>query len=312
MGIYDRDYYRGSRNPLLQSLGRTGQVCKWLIVINVAIFLVQVMTISRATPDAPSSIGWFTELLWLKPSAVFYGQIWRLITSAFLHNPDHIWHIVFNMLFLWWFGSELEGLYGSKEFLTFYLVAALAGSIGYMLYPGVYYWSHGMLNNAPPALGASGAVTGVMVLYAFHFPKRVIYLFFVLPVPIWLFVGFQVLQDIYLFALETRGRPSGIGVTAHLGGALLGFLYYKYQMRLSPLLTQFRLPAMKRRPKLKVVHIDKEEVGRMSPVSGFDEQLEAKVDAVLEKIQKYGKESLTAHERTILEQASQVYKQRRS
>ena len=74
-------------------------------------------------------------------SGVLQGQVWRLLTYAFLHSTDQSipWHIIFNMLFLWWFGHEMEELYGPREFLTFYLVAAFLGGIAFFL----WQWSQG-------------------------------------------------------------------------------------------------------------------------------------------------------------------------
>jgi membrane associated rhomboid family serine protease len=255
----------------------------------------------------------FTDFFILDVEMVFrYGQVWRLMTGAFLHAD--LWHILFNMLFLWWFGSELESIYGSKEFLTFYLVSALFASLAYCGFEGVQVLT-GQAGGFSRALGASGAVTAVMLVYACHFPTRVIYLFFVLPVPIWLFVAFHVGRD--ALALIS-GVHNGVGVTAHLGGALIGFLYYKFEWRLSPFFTNLRLPNFRRRrqPRLRVY---REEEPYREPVAAaaaarrnLDEQLEAKLDAILEKIKVSGKESLTESEREMLLRASEIYKQRRS
>ena len=77
-------------------------------------------------------------------------------------------------------------------------------------------------------LGASGAVTAVMVLYALHYPTRVIYLFMFLPIPIWLFVVFQVAQDLFGFL---GGEAGGVAVSVHLAGAAFAFVYYKMHWR---------------------------------------------------------------------------------
>ncbi len=187
MGIYDREYYRRDGPSFLGSLANTGVVCKWLILINAGVFVVQ-LVLGEA----------FTNALLLDPEAVLHGEVWRLLTYAFLHDPDSLWHILFNMLFLWWFGTDIEDLYGHKEFLTFYLVSALVGGVTYQLagmgglmkpVPQLIDEEHWRLA-IPGCLGASGAVTAVMVLYALHYPTRIIYIWFFLPVPIWAFVGF--------------------------------------------------------------------------------------------------------------------------
>jgi membrane associated rhomboid family serine protease len=312
MGIYDREYYRGSGSRLLDPWSTTGEVCKWLIGINVGVFLLQMLTFPRGMPGGmgPATMGPVTDFLILDTNLVFSGQIWRLLTYAFLHSPGDIWHILFNMLFLWWFGSEIEGMYGPREFLTFYLVSALLGGIGFTGYYGLGDLAAGQMGPPHWCLGASGAVTAVLVLYACHFPFRTILLFFFLPVPIWLFVAFQVFQDAVVFA---SGRDNGIAVAVHLAGALFAFLYYRFHWRLSPLWSNFRFSLRRRaRPRLRVYHEESIKAGPPPlPRSSVDEQLEAKLDAVLEKIKTSGKESLSESERQLLLRASEIYRKRR-
>src|SRR5436309_1141919 len=123
MGIYDRDYYRREGPSFLGSILSQGTVCKWLIGVNVACFLVQMMTREE---------GWFTGALILDAGKVMQGQVWRLLTATFLHSTTDPLHILFNMLFLWWFGRQVEDELRSREFLTFYLAAAVLSSAAYV------------------------------------------------------------------------------------------------------------------------------------------------------------------------------------
>lgn len=307
MGIYDREYYRRDGPSFLESFTSQGKVCLRLIVLNALIFGLQIFTRQQVGPhqwiDGP-----ITDALILNVSDVLHGQVWRLLTYAFLH-ADFWQHIVFNMLFLYWFGKDMEDIYGSREFLAFYLTAAFLGGVAFVL-ASVTGVSTGQY-----CLGASGAVTAVMVLYALHYPRNIIYLFMLLPVPIWLFVAFQVLQDTFIFV---SGVQSGTAVVVHLAGAGFGFLYYKYQWRVLNLLPNLRSWQQERsRPKLRVYR-EEEAVAPVSvaaPSSSaaeVDEQLEAKLDAVLEKVARFGQSSLTDSERQILFRASEVYKKRRS
>jgi membrane associated rhomboid family serine protease len=313
MGIYDRDYYRREGPSFLGALGRTGQVCKWLLFINGGIFLLQLLTMHRGAQGGP-----VTDWLILDTNKVFGGQFWRLLTYAFLHDPGNILHVVFNMLFLWWMGSEVEGIYGQKEFASFYVVAALLGGIAFQAYFGVaIYRATGSLLSpiAIECLGASGAVTAVMVLYACHFPTRTILLFFVIPVPMWAFVGFLVLGDALYFM---NGSPTTTAVVVHLAGAGFGFAYYKLQWRLSPAWTWLLAERERRsRPRLRVYKGSEEQASEPVPVAApsgdsVDEQLEAKLDAVLEKVARSGQASLSESEREILFRASEIYKKRRT
>lgn len=298
MGIYDREYYRKEGPSYLDMLVPSGAVCKWLIVVNLIVFLVQMVSQNTGSH-------WIVETFALHTPAVLQGEIWRLLTYAFLHGG--FLHILFNMLFLWWFGSELEEMYGSKEFLAFYLVAGIAGGLGYMLHgafdPIIYQ---------VPCLGASGSVTGVMLLFAFHFPHRTILVMLVLPVPIWLLVVFNIAQD--AFGLLSPENP--VAVAGHLGGAAFAALYYYTGFRITGLWDSIRdWNRARKRPKLRIYRPeDKKEpvpVGAKQ-LADVDEHLEAKVDAVLEKVARTGQQSLTEQERQILLKASEIYKKRRT
>ncbi len=297
MGIYDRDYYRKEGPSYLERLIPRGMVCKWLIGINILVYVLQL--VSRGD-------GSITDSLWLSTDAVSHGQFWRLLTYSFLHAPDSFYHILFNMWALWLFGSEIEELYGPKEFLAIYLISAVMG--------GLAFQAQGMVRGVPMfALGASGAVTAVMVLFACHFPQRIIYLFFVLPVPSWLLVVIFVGLD----AFQLLGRThTDVAVAVHLGGAAFAFLYYKYQWRITSLWQGMQSWRRERsRPNLRVYHPDDDlavPVASGVASADLDEHLDAKLDAVLEKLSRHGRESLTEKERDILLKASEIYKKKRT
>jgi membrane associated rhomboid family serine protease len=302
MGIYDREYYRREGPSFLGSFSDRGQICKWLIGINVVCFILQLVTRPRGWDVGP-----FTDALVLDVDAVLHGQVWRLLTYAFLHET-RIWqHIVFNMLFLWWFGSDVEDIYGPREFLAVYLLSAFLGGLAFVLAAAAG------LTGAGKCLGASGAVTAVMVLCALHYPTRVILLFFIVPVPIWLFVGFQVVQDAFIFL--SQDQSTSTAVTVHLAGALFAFTYYKRHWRVLSWWVQLRSFLQKRsRPRLRIYRDEPRQAKPVTtpPDTDSEDQLEAKLDSVLEKVARYGQGSLTESERKILLRASEVYKKRRT
>jgi membrane associated rhomboid family serine protease len=309
MGIYDRDYYRKDGPSFLGSVAEQGRVCKWLIAINVIVFVLQIVIRPAPAPwysdEVTPSLGWVTDTFILDIDKVMHGQVWRLLTYAFLHEPGSLWHILFNMLFLWWFGKEVEDIYGQREFLAFYLVSAFLGGAAYLL------WG---LGKPPyhPCLGASGAVTACMVLFACHYPRHTILLFMFIPVPIWIFVAFQVAQDTFYFV---SGLHTTTAVVVHLAGAAFGLAYYKFQFRVVNFWPQLRGWQRRRgQPRLRVYHEERQEpVSVAAPsTSDVDEHLEAKMDAVLEKVKKSGLDSLTEHERQILVRASEVYRKKRT
>ncbi len=307
MGIYDRDYYRREGQSFLGSLTERGTVCKWLIGINVVCFVLQMIT-TKHVYDQPTSP--FTDTLILNVNAVFHGEVWRLLTYAFLHTVGNPWHILLNMLVLYFFGRDVEDAYGPREFLAVYLLAAVLGGAAF-----VATKPEGGL-----CLGASGAVMAVLVLAACREPGKVILLFLVLPCPIWLFVVFMVAKDFFEFL---GGAHSGTAVTVHLAGAAFGYCYYQFQWHVTGWWPNFKTRWRRMtRPKLRVYEEPREE--RLpAPVSApvpaapasqsalDDEQLEAKMDAILEKISRVGKENITESEREVLLRASERIRRRR-
>ncbi len=294
MGIYDRDYYQNESGS--GSFGGKG-VCFWLIVCNVIAFVVQLTT---RTPDhAPSA---FTTSLVLNVDKVIHGEVWRLLTYAFLHDPSSPFHILFNMFFLWMFGRAVEEIYGAKEFLSFYLVSAVVGGLAYV---GVE-----LLRGSPNSTcwGASGAVTAVLVLFALHFPNLKILFMFLIPMRIITFVA--IIVGIDALALIGDGRK-GVAVAVHLGGAAFGYLYYKYQWRILnwwPSRMSMR-PRRNVRPRLRVFRDDEDTA--LSDQAEPERIFDAEVDRVLAKVAAHGKSSLTERENQVLLKASEVYKQRR-
>ena len=222
MGIYDRDYYRREGPSLLGSFAANGQVTKALIGVNVLVFLVQMFSrgVDPSNGDYTEPI---TNLFSLNVTRVLHGEVWRLLTFAFLHDTNSVWHILMNMLILFMFGRQVESVLGGREYLRFYLVAAFLS--------GVAFVAATLLGlHKGECVGASGAVIAVLVLAACYNPRQVIYLFFVLPVPIWLLVVFYVAAD----AFNLLGRSgTAVATSAHLGGAAFGYLYHRLGLRMS-------------------------------------------------------------------------------
>jgi hypothetical protein len=152
-----------------------------------------------------------------------------------------------------------------------------------------------------------------MMLCALHYPTMIIRLFFFLPIPIWAFVVFQVAQD--AFGLLGGGGRGGVAVDVHLAGAAFGFFYVKCHLHLTSLWPQLRQWRRRQsQPRLRVYRDEEEAPAPVSVAAaagGDEEQLEAKMDAILEKISRTGKDSLTPHERELLLRASEVFKKKR-
>jgi membrane associated rhomboid family serine protease len=152
-------------------------------------------------------------------SALLQGRVWTLVTSVFSHNM--FFHLFINMFVLFNFGFIVEKYLGPRRFLAFYLMAGIAGSISHSLTSAFILRQPALM-----ALGASGAISGVVLLFALLYPRELIFIFGIIPIPaIW---AVAIITGIDLFGLinQTHGAPSIIGFGAHLGGALVGFIYF--------------------------------------------------------------------------------------
>ncbi len=286
MGIYDRDYYREQRPQHRLSGPRT--VVGTLILINVAVFLGNELLFSE------------TKLL-TAIMAVRVGTLtqpwdwWQFLTYGFAHAPlPVVWHIAGNMLVLFFLGRDIEARYGPKEFLRLYLVMLVVASLAWVVVE--------KLKGVPEmtsAVGASGAIAGIVVLYALNFPHRTLLLFFVIPMPAWVAGLLFVLLDMY----GALSGAAGIAFTAHLGGAAFAFLYFQFGWNLTRWTGWLSLDRLRPRPKLRVHDPDRK---------GQQEQdLSDEVDRILQKISAEGEQSLTRKERRTLETASREYQRKR-
>jgi membrane associated rhomboid family serine protease len=176
---------------------------KLLVAANVLVYFLQIL--SKGALDE------FFELWPLQSvDGQSYFHVWQIVTYAFLHSTDNIAHLLFNMLGLWMFGAEIERYVGPRRLLACYFASVVTAALSQLFIPTLF--------GAPPAevIGASGGVFGLLLAYAFLFPKRkVIPLIPPIPMPAWLFA--TIYAGIELF-LGVTGTLSGIAHFAHLGG----------------------------------------------------------------------------------------------
>jgi len=190
-----------------------------IIAINVLVFLVWQAARMDETIEAVMAGNFLVSTAHL-----LHGNVWTLVTSAFSHIE--LWHIALNMFVLWSFGTVLEKLWGIRVFVVFYLVAAVVASASHCFVSTVL-----MGDSSQAALGASGAVSGLLIAFALLFPKHRILVFGIIPVPALVgALGFVAIDLWGLFA-QTQGGGIGIGHGAHLGGALCGFLFWALYLR---------------------------------------------------------------------------------
>ena len=301
MGIYDREYYRGEPGGP-SWFGGVAPWCKTLIVINCAVFLLQ----NAIGKDSPL----FRDWLAASPEEIFqHGRIWQLWTATFLH--DGILHILANMWFLWLVGREMESLYGSRDFLAFYLLAAGVSTLGWALIAAL----SGHMD--VPMVGASGAVMAVVTLYTLFYPRREI-LFFFLPMPMWAVLGIYLVFPLF-------GDNGSSGVPGPSDGRGIRVLL----QAIRPPLVAASHGANPPSPTAHLhAHAGRsttnppawlEPYGRRKPCAKPssvtvlpEEQLDARLDEVLAKIAREGRGGLTEEDHRVLQEASRRARDKRS
>lgn len=294
MGLYDREYSReeddwgqgqyGSRPRAVQSMTVA------LIVINVAVYLADQIFSSPGNPHA------LMRSLALQPDALLKPWLWwQFVTAGFAHSPIGFQHIFWNMFGLFVFGRDVEAKLGRYEFLRFYLVALVLGNLFFALRSLA-------MPISGPLLGASGAVSAVVLLYICYFPRSTLLLFFVLPIPAWVAGVLFLLQDVFgAFAPAVPGQPR-VAHDVHLAGAAVALLYWKFGWNFGAIMPTEWIGGIQRwwnRPRLRI----------HDPEPTY-ENLDAEADRVLAKLHTEGEASLTAREKRVLEDYSRRMRQK--
>jgi membrane associated rhomboid family serine protease len=286
-----RSHQRFSRS-LGEWLGRFGSVVKVLLWANIAVFVAQILLRNYGVVE------WVFALRW---ETLTQGFVWQPLTYMFLHAG--LFHILINMLILWFIGHEVEYFIGSKHFARLYFLGGLCGAA---------LWLAFNLGSNAWVVGASAAVLACVIAFATLFPNREITLlvFFVLPVTLkakYLAIALVVLD--LMGALQ--GPVSSVAHLAHLGGAALGYIYIK---QLGYGVVPRWLLAVQ-----SVGHFFRSLFGRSpraprpeaEPDLTDEDYIRAQIDPILDKISREGIHSLTRRERKILESAKDILDKKR-
>ena len=298
MGIESREYLRGDDDGSFGGRASAApmSIVTKIIIATVVVFVLQIL--SSQDRGAHSKV---EEWLILSSHDLFRGQIWRLLTYAFLHSSDFLLHIVLNMYMLYMLGRATAQLIGDREFLWFYCVSGVFAGICSVCF-------YQFLDVDRPMLGASGAVCAVFTLFAMYYPRQKLYLFGILGMEVrWLlaaYVAFEAFPVIRELGAGQLG-PGRTAHSAHLGGLLFGWMYFRWQMRFTAwwdrLVGRAAAGVRVRKSGLRVYR----------PRAEPDPDLSGRVDEILAKISEEGEESLSERERRILRQASEQMKKRR-
>ena len=295
-------------------------VIKWLLGINIIVFALDKLILPGMVP-AISVYGYdyspltYYGALWPVGSEQFMP--WQYLTTMFLHGD--VFHILLNMFILWMFGLEIANIWGTKRFLVFYILSGLGASF---LHTAI----GAMQGNLAPAVGASGAIAGVVIAFAVMFPNRLILLFFFFPMKAKWAAVLYVVYELY----QGVSYPNdGIAHFAHLGGVVMGLLLLK-----TGLLTTItnKLPGQKSQgsfsytPPPKPTTVSRADqrqsaqiidarfrdipapTPRHQPISMDFGENQERIDGILDKISQHGYQSLTDEERALLMEASKSMK----
>jgi membrane associated rhomboid family serine protease len=261
---------------------------KVLLLVNAAVFVANL--ILGGVLSEWFSVSW--PQLWEG-----YGLgVLRLVTYQFTHSYFSLFHALLNMLVLYCFGTMVEGEVGRRGLYRLYLWSGVAGALLQMILGAI-------LGSSAPTVGASGACYGIMV-YAACMAPRARVIFIVFPIEMRWLVGILVLGGIYPTLLQLRGHVGEDGVAhgAHLGGALCGFLAFRF-FRTRFMTADYRQGAWSGLG----TKLNRWRARRRQEAA---RERQAQLDTVLEKIGREGMNSLTAAERRFLERASQEAKKR--
>jgi membrane associated rhomboid family serine protease len=198
---------------------RRGGAVTQIIVINVLVFVA--WQLWGSTENDQNIMVQNFLVSW---NGLVEGRYWTLLTSVFSHNT--FWHILLNMMVLRSFGGIIESMLGYRRFITFYLSAGVFSSLCHCIVSLLILHQPEI-----PALGASGAISGLVLVFALMFPREKILIFGLIPVPALIgsvaFVGL----DVWGLVAQAGGGGLPIGHGAHLGGALAGLIYYWYYLK---------------------------------------------------------------------------------
>lgn len=274
-----------------------------LIYLNLGLFLLmQVVRIVMILSNNPELYDVFRGYLAVPSNLeVLARRPWTVFTYMFLH--EGFLHILFNLLWLYWFGLMFIQEFGMKKLISTYLIGGLSGGLLFVLFYNVFPVFEPVKDSAI-ALGASASVMAIVVAVATFRPNRKLHMMFIGPVKIgYIALAMFILTSMVDFSVNTGGK------IAHIGGAFAGFIiayYYKqgkditrgFDRFMDQIATWFK-PG---KQNMKVTHKRPANDLEYNKQKGEEQK---DVDAILDKISKGGYESLSAKEKELLFKQSQ-------
>lgn len=292
MGIWDD----------IRNTFRHGSSLTRLIYINIAVFILIILSdVIGFLISNPQLSGKVVDLLAVPSSLrALMLRPWTIFTYMFVHKG--IWHILFNMLWLYWFGIIFLEYLDQRKLVAVYLLGGISGAAVYILSFNVFPVFTGIVADSV-AIGASAAVMAIVIAIAAYVPDYTVHLFLFGRIKIkYMALAIFVLTSVMDFSVNSGGK------LAHMGGALFGYLYSFNLKRGKDLgkrlnrVIDFFVTLFKPRRNLKVTHkkpVTEYEYNKMKA------EHQARVNSILEKISKGGYDSLTREEKETLFRESQ-------
>jgi len=265
--------------------GRFKSVTHFIVWLTVVVFIAQRVCLLFHW-KAGNGIDVMPFLFGLNAERLAHGFIWQPLTYMLLH--DGLWHILVNLLVLWWFGREVEYFIGPKSFTRLYVFAGLLGGLLWLMFN---------LQEPSQLVGASAAVIGCVIAFATLFPERdvTLLIFFIIPVTLRAKYIALIAIAFDISPLLTH-QTTNVAHLAHLGGAALGYVYIKalgYGVTPRWLLWLRNLKSH-RSPNSRAA------------TTSHEEYIRNEIDPILDKISRDGMQSLTRRERKVLESAKDL------
>ncbi len=184
---------------------------KWLLILNIALFLVYFFAVQ-------AGFGYAFHHFGLIPAEVLSLSVWQLFTYLFLHDPTGFGHILFNMLALWMFGADLERQWGRDAFLKYYFLCGVGAGVCVV----IANLLTGSLQSR--TIGASGAIYGLLMAFGLLYPDRTIWFNFLFPIKAKYFV---MIIGAVTFLSSIGSSGGGVSHVAHLDGMIFGYFYLR-------------------------------------------------------------------------------------
>ncbi len=286
----------------IKRLLTNGTTLSRLIIINTAVFLLLTLAgIAGFLLNSPEISSKVLNIVSVPSDlkSLLYRP-WSVITYMFTHKD--IWHILFNMLWFYWFGTIFTGYLGQRKLVSVYVLGGIFGAVVYVASFNIFPAFSGVVTESV-AIGASASVMAVVISTAVYAPDYAVHLFLLGRIRIrYVALGIFILTSILDFSTNSGGK------LAHMGGALAGYLYTKslrkgYEMGkwintvIDAVATLFK-PQKKMRVTYKRASDDLE-------YNRVKAEHQARINAILDKISKGGYDSLTKEEKDLLFTESQ-------